>query len=122
MMTDDGGSVLEFPDTLVKAQSLVKNVDVLTSGHSKVMQWSEWVEYKDFLTEYVRQITAAFKSGKTVDEAVAGLSMPDKFKLCEARSTVTTELAAAGAVDCKYRTDQARADTQILFDELKAKQ
>jgi cyclase len=119
VMTDDGGSMHDFPETLSKQQAAVKNVDVVTSGHSKVMQWADWVEYKDFLTEYVKQISASYKAGKTVDEAVAALSMPEKFKLCDPKSTVTTELATT-ALDCKYRSDQAKADAQILYDELKA--
>jgi len=120
VMPEDGGSVLEFPATLAKAQSSIANVDAVTSGHSRVMQWSEWVEYKDFVSEFVKQIRAAKAAGRTVDEAVAGLKMPDPFKLCDPRSTATTELQAGGESDCRYRSDQARADAQILYAELGA--
>jgi cyclase len=120
VMTEDGGSVLDFPKTLEKAQSTIKNVDVLTSGHSKAMQWAEWVEYKDFLSSFVNQVRASKQAGKTVDEAVAALAMPDKFKLCDAKVTTTIELQTSGSMDCRYRSDQAKADAQIVYDELNA--
>jgi len=120
VMPEDGGSVLAFPDTLANAQSSIANVDAITSGHSRSMPWSDWMEYKDFVSEFVKQVRAAKAAGKTVDEAVAALKMPDRFKLCDPRSTVTVELQASGAADCRYRSDQARADAQILYEELGA--
>ena len=79
VMTEDGGSVLDFPETLRKAQAAINNVDTIISGHSRVMPWKDWVEVRDFLTYYVAEVKAASKAGKTVDEAVAGMTWPDRF-------------------------------------------
>jgi hypothetical protein len=117
IMPEDGGSALAFPQTLAKAQAAVKNVDTLITGHSKVMAWKDWLEYRQFVAEFVGQVQAASKAGKTVDLALAGLSMPAKYRACDAKVTSTTELRPDA--DCAYRMDQAKADVQIIYDELK---
>jgi hypothetical protein len=116
IMPEDGGSALAFPQTLAKAQAAVKNVDTLLTGHSKVMAWKDWVEYREFVAEFVAQVQAAHKVGKTVDQALAGLRMQDKYRACDPTLTSTTELRADA--NCAYRMDQAKADAQIIYDEL----
>jgi cyclase len=117
IMPEDGGGALAFPQTLAKAQATVKNVDTLVTGHSKVMAWKDWLEYREFVAEFVAQVQAANKAGKTVGEAVAGLSMPKKYRACDPKVVSTTELRADA--DCAYRMDQAKADAQIVYDEMK---
>jgi glyoxylase-like metal-dependent hydrolase (beta-lactamase superfamily II) len=117
VMPEDGGSALAFPETLARAQRTLKGVETLITGHSKVVAWKDWLEYRDFLTEFVAQVRTANKAGKSVDDAVAGLKMPEKYKVCDPKVTTTTELRPAA--DCAYRMDQAKADAQIIFDELK---
>jgi cyclase len=122
VMTEDGGSVVDFPETLRKAQAAIKNVDTIISGHSRVMPWKDWVEVRDFLTFYVAEVKAANKAGKTVDEAVAGMRWPDRFKVCPPQDTFVSQYEADYAkfhIDCVFRTDQLKADTQIAYDELK---
>jgi glyoxylase-like metal-dependent hydrolase (beta-lactamase superfamily II) len=116
IMPEDGGSAVAFPQTLAKAQAAIKNVDTLITGHSKVMTWKDWVEYREFVAEFVAQVRAANKAGKTVDQAV-GLSMPQKYRVCDPKVTATTELRSDA--DCSYRMDQAKADAQIIYDEEK---
>ena len=116
VMPEDGGSVLQFPETLARAHKSVKGVDTLITGHSKVVAWKDWLEYREFLSEFVAQVRAAHKAGKTVDEALAGLRMPDKYNVCDPKVTATTELRADA--DCAYRLDQAKADAQIIFEEI----
>jgi cyclase len=121
VMTEDGGSVIEFPETLTKAQAAIKNVDTIITGHTRVMQWKDWVEVRDFLSYYVGEVKAAKKAGKTVDEAVAGMKWPDRFKVCPPQDTFVSQYDADYPRfhnDCVYRTDQLKADTEIAFSEL----
>ena len=117
IMPEDGGSALAFAQTLAKAQAGVRNVDTLITGHSKVMAWKDWLEYRNFVAEFVSQVQAASKAGKTVDQALAGLHLPEKYKPCDPKVTSTTELRSDA--DCAYRMDQAKADAQIIYDELR---
>jgi glyoxylase-like metal-dependent hydrolase (beta-lactamase superfamily II) len=121
VMTEDGGSVVEFPETLSKAQAAITNVDTVITGHSLVMPWKEWIEVRDFLAFYVNDIKAARKAGKTVDEAIASLKWPERFKVCPPEDTFTSQYAADYPkfhADCAYRTDQLKADTEIAYHEL----
>jgi len=117
IMPEHGGSAVAFPQTLAKAQTAVKNVDTLITGHSKVMAWKDWLEYREFVAEFVAQVRAANLAGKTVDQALGGLRMPEKYRACDPKVTSTTELRSDA--DCAYRMDQAKADAQIISDELK---
>jgi glyoxylase-like metal-dependent hydrolase (beta-lactamase superfamily II) len=121
VMTEDGGSVVEFPATLAKAQAAITNVDTVITGHSRVLPWQEWIEVREFLSFYVREIKAARLAGKTVDEAVAGLKWPERFKVCPPQDTFTSQYAVDYPrfhSDCVYRTDQLKADTEIAYHEL----
>jgi glyoxylase-like metal-dependent hydrolase (beta-lactamase superfamily II) len=121
VMTEDGGSVVEFPETLAKAQAAIANVDTIITGHSRVMPWKEWIEVRDFLAFYVGEVKAARKAGKTVDEAVAGLKWPTRFNVCPPQDTFASQYAADYEKfhgNCVYRTDQLKADTEIAYREL----
>ena len=109
----NGGSVAEYPDTLAKAIAGLKDVDTVVTGHSTTpigregtfsrfdpaLKWSDLQEYADFAREFVSAARAAKTSGKTVDEAVDGLKLPERYRA--------------------YDMTNARADVQRLYDELK---
>jgi glyoxylase-like metal-dependent hydrolase (beta-lactamase superfamily II) len=120
VMPDDGGSTHDFPDTLKKAQAAIKNVDTIITGHSAVQTWQDWVDYYEFQRTFVDQIKTANKAGKTVDEAIAGLRFPEKFKVCPPSNTfVSQRMPFDPNGTCIWRTDQAKSDAQNLYDELK---
>jgi glyoxylase-like metal-dependent hydrolase (beta-lactamase superfamily II) len=75
-----GGSGLEYPKTLAKAASQIKGVESVIPGHSPVAEWSAFKDYGDFLREFVAAVEQAKKDGKTVDQAVADLKLPEKYK------------------------------------------
>jgi hypothetical protein len=81
------------------------------------MAWKDWLEYREFVAQFVAQVQAAHRAGKTVDQAVAGLRMQRKYRVCDPTVTSTTELRSDA--DCAYRMDQAKADAQIIYDEMK---
>jgi cyclase len=121
LMAEDGGSTIAFPETLRKAQAAIKNVDTIITGHTRVMTWQEWVDQREFVTEYVRQVRAAHQAGKTVDEAIASFKWSDKFKVCPPEDTFVSQYAADYPKfhnQCTYRTDQMKSDTEVAYREL----
>jgi cyclase len=76
----NGGSGVAYPDTLKKAAKGIKGVDTVIPGHDVVMPWSAFVEYGQFLKWEVDALRKAAKQGKTVAEAAAALTPPEKFK------------------------------------------
>src|SRR5262245_27554113 len=46
--TMNGGSVLEYPQTLAKAAAGIKNVDTVIPGHRPVTTWNEFKEFASF--------------------------------------------------------------------------
>jgi cyclase len=124
LFAEDGGSTIDFPDTLAKAQAAIKNVDTIITGHQTLMPWQNWVDFKDLLRVYVDQVKAAHKAGKTVDEAVASMKFPDRFKMCPPEDTFVSQYDADYPkfhAQCTYRTDQMKTDTQYAYDELNKK-
>jgi len=111
----NGGSAVEYPRTLAKAIAALKNVDSIITGHSSrtigsgasatfvpfgpLVKWADLVEYQDFTREFVAAAQAAMKAGRTIDEAVAGMKLPEKYK--------------------DYDMVQAKADVQHVYEESK---
>ena len=51
--TNNGGSGVEYPNTLTKVHDGVKNVDTIITGHSTQMTMNDLREYAEFLREFV---------------------------------------------------------------------
>jgi glyoxylase-like metal-dependent hydrolase (beta-lactamase superfamily II) len=102
-----GGSALALPDTLARATKEITGCEYIITGHGPAPQgrkrdwptWNDFREYADFTRDFVAAATAAWKSGKTPDQAAAELSLPDKYK--------------------DYRMDGAKATIEAIYDELK---
>jgi glyoxylase-like metal-dependent hydrolase (beta-lactamase superfamily II) len=111
----NGGSAVEYPQTLAKAIAGVKNVDTIITGHSSrtigsgatakfepfgpVVKWADLQEYQDFTREFVASAQASMKAGRTVDQAVAEMKLPAKYK--------------------DYDMANARNDVQRVYEESK---
>jgi glyoxylase-like metal-dependent hydrolase (beta-lactamase superfamily II) len=121
LFAEDGGSTVQFPETLRKAQAGTTNVDTIITGHSQVKTFQDWVDQRLFVTEYVDQVLTAYKEGKTVDQAVAGFTYSPKWKVCPAADTFASQYAEDHDrfhSQCVYRTDQALTDTKYAYAEL----
>jgi glyoxylase-like metal-dependent hydrolase (beta-lactamase superfamily II) len=94
----NGGSGVEYAATIGKALAAVKNVDTLIVGHSPLRTVAELREYQQFMTDFVAQVTAAKKAGKTVDEAAASIDLA-KYK--------------------GYDNQRYKAAAQVIYNELK---
>jgi len=78
--TDNGGSVVEQPDSLAKAVATVKNVDTIINGHIPVGTWNGLREYADFTKDFVDFARASLKAGKTVEQAATEYKVASRFK------------------------------------------
>jgi glyoxylase-like metal-dependent hydrolase (beta-lactamase superfamily II) len=112
----NGGSAVEFPQTLARAVAGLKNVESVITGHSTrtigsgagarfeafgpLVKWADLVEYADFTRELVAAAQAAMKAGRTVDQAVAEMKLPEKYK--------------------DYDMTNARNDVQRVYEESKS--
>jgi cyclase len=78
--TENGGSGVEYPDTLAKAAAGIKGIEMVMPGHSPVTDWNAFKEYGEFVRDLVAAIERARKDGKDVDQAVAEIKLPEKYK------------------------------------------
>jgi glyoxylase-like metal-dependent hydrolase (beta-lactamase superfamily II) len=76
---DNGGSVVEQPDSLAKAAA-VANVDTIINGHIPVGTINDLKEYAAFTRDFADFARASLKAGKTADQAAAEYKVNPKFK------------------------------------------
>lgn len=94
-----GGSGLEYPKTLMKAAGAIKGVEKVIPGHSPVTDWAAFKDYGEFMQAFVAAAEQAKKDGKTVEQAVADLKLPERFK--------------------DYKLGGAKAGFTTIYNELK---
>jgi glyoxylase-like metal-dependent hydrolase (beta-lactamase superfamily II) len=78
--TNNGGSGVEIGESLSKAYATIKNVDSIITGHSTVMTWADLAEYAQFNKDFLADVQAGLKSGKTPDEIAAAWKISDKYQ------------------------------------------
>ena len=98
----NGGSAAAFPDTLQKAYDTVKDVNIIITGHSTEMNRADLKEYAEFNREFLSDVRAAKKAGKTVEEVASTWKIPAKY----------TGYAAP-------MPDRLKNNVQIVYDESK---
>jgi hypothetical protein len=65
---------------VAKAVAGVKDVDTVIPGHDAVTNWAAFAEYGEFMKVFVDQVKAAKQAGRTVEQAVAEVKLPETFK------------------------------------------
>jgi cyclase len=98
MDVNNGGSGMEYPETLAKAAAGIKGVEVVIPGHSAVTNWQGFLDYGEFMKSWVTSVRAAAAAGKTADQAVAEFTPAEKFK--------------------SYNTTRAKANVEVIYKEL----
>jgi cyclase len=99
---NNGGSGVAIGNTLAKAADSVKDIDTIITGHSTTMTMADLREYAQFNRDFLADVQAAKKTGKSVDGIASSWKMPDKYK--------------------GYAAPQAarlKANVQVVYDELK---
>jgi cyclase len=99
---NNGGSGVLIGDSLTKAAKNLKNIDTIITGHSTTMTMADLSEYAEFNKDFMKDVQAAKKAGKSVDDVAGSWKIPEKYK----------GYAAPAAARLK-------ANVQIVFDETK---
>lgn len=99
MDTNNGGTGVGYPATLAKAAAGIKGVDTVIPGHAGVTTWQAFVDYGEFMKSFVDAVSAAARSGKTADQALAEFKPADKFEdynLTRAKANIETIYGEVG--------------------------
>jgi glyoxylase-like metal-dependent hydrolase (beta-lactamase superfamily II) len=83
----NGGSGVALPQTLERALSEIKDVDVYITGHGAAMTEGDLRDYARFNKDFLSAVQKAAKNGKTVDEIAAEWTLPDRYKTYTVQST-----------------------------------
>jgi len=79
---DNGGSVLQFPDTIAKAHGGIKNVEIVINGHTPspvTLTWDDVKVYSEFMKDFVTWAQAELKAGKAPADIAAAWKVPEKY-------------------------------------------
>jgi cyclase len=79
---NNGGSGLDYGQTIAKAAAGIKNVQTVITGHNTMttMTWQDFVDYGEFNRLYAQHARESLKAGKTPEQAAMDLKLPEKFK------------------------------------------
>jgi glyoxylase-like metal-dependent hydrolase (beta-lactamase superfamily II) len=79
---NNGGSGIAYPDTIEKAAKTIKNVDTVITGHTTTgpLTWQDFVNYGEFNRLFLEHARKSLAAGKTAEQAMSELKLPDKFK------------------------------------------
>ena len=77
----NGGSVLRYPDTVMKGYNGIKNVDTVINGHNNTTTtWADVKEFADFNKDFLTWAQTQLKLGKTPEQAAAEWKVPEKYQ------------------------------------------
>ena len=76
----NGGSGIAYGETIGKAVAAIRNVDTVITGHADVKKWQDFVDFGEFNRLFLQHARASLAAGKTAEQAMADLRLPDKFK------------------------------------------
>jgi glyoxylase-like metal-dependent hydrolase (beta-lactamase superfamily II) len=74
-----GGSIIELPETIKKAEKGIRNVDTVIEGHGNVNTWQGMVAYQQFMSALLDEAKSGLKRGIPTDQALAELEKNPKF-------------------------------------------
>lgn len=76
---NNGGSGVEYPATLEKALQGLRNIETVIPGHSAVTDRAALAEFTEFNRAFLSYVQGAIKAGKTAEQAIAEIKLPEKF-------------------------------------------
>ena len=99
---NNGGSGVDYPRTLMKADGGVSNVDTIITGHSTQMTMNDLREFSEFVRAFVEAVQEAKKAGQTVEQVAESWKVPAKFTGYEAP-----------------QANRLRGNVQVIYEEVK---
>jgi glyoxylase-like metal-dependent hydrolase (beta-lactamase superfamily II) len=103
--TMNGGSFVDYSQTLAKAAAGIRDVDTVIPGHRPLVTWNEFREYATFTKDLLDFARSAVNAKKTVAQAAAEYKVPSKYTGYVV--TIDPQLVSAERI------------LQIAYDELK---
>ncbi|MXZ73071.1 MAG: MBL fold metallo-hydrolase [Acidobacteria bacterium] len=94
----NGGSGVEFPETLQKLLDNVDGFDTVIPGHIPVTTPDSLQEYQRFTADLLAAVRQAIADGQTVEQAVASIDLTGQYE--------------------GYRTERMAAAIQAIYEEL----
>lgn len=79
MDSNNGGSGVDYPETLRRASTGVDGVERIITGHSSVMAPADLAEYAEFVGAFVADAQAAKAAGTPAADFAAGWEVPARF-------------------------------------------
>ena len=79
MDANNGGSGVDFPETLKKGYATLTDIDTIITGHSTQMTRDELREYAEFMDSLVAFVREAKQAGRSVDEIASTWEIPARF-------------------------------------------
>jgi hypothetical protein len=77
--TMNGGSFVDYAQTLAKAVAGIPNVDTVIPGHRQIATWNEFKEYGAYTKDLSDFARSAMNAKKTVAQAAAEYKVPAKY-------------------------------------------
>ena len=78
---NNGGSGVQYPDTLTKAAKGIRNVETVINGHTTMTTtWQDFVDYGEFNRLFLAHARESMKAGKSPEQAMMDFKLPEKFK------------------------------------------
>jgi len=78
---NNGGSGVQYPETLAKAAKGIRNVTTIINGHTTApTTWQDFVDFGEFNRLFLAHARASLKAGKSPEQAMMDFKLPDKFK------------------------------------------
>ncbi len=104
MDKNNGGSGVEYANTIRKAVKGVPNIDAIINGHTAANTTpADMLQFADFVAEFVAHVQAGKKAGKPAEQVAKEWSTPAKY----------TGFAAAPAIE------RVTAYATVIFGETK---
>ena len=79
MDSSNGGSGVEFADTLNAAYATVTDIDTIITGHSTVMTWADLEEYARFVAAFVDHVREGKADGSSAADVAGSWEVPATF-------------------------------------------
>lgn len=109
MDVDNGGSGVEFGETLAKGVAAIKNVDTIIPGHGLAMTFDDLKLHRDFLQDLTRRVREGIKAGKNAEQVFKEYPTPAPFK------------GYMEGIQAEAGRAALQRDIKIIYDELMKK-
>lgn len=109
---NNGGSGVDYPDTLAKAAAL-QGVDVVITGHDiTTLTMADLKMYADLNREFVAAVKAAKNAGRTIDDVANTWRIPERFLEAGYTQPPSGNRSSQG-------TARLRINVEIVWNEVK---